>query len=162
MEAGDENARLVIAFPCSEFLLRATYSDSLTPLPSMIGISEIPSPPSQVNTQVNREEFNDIDIGIHITPELGTSPVTPKTPGPLIPHTPTTGSYLGDVQSRSLPEFAPGGIPPKREGPLDPNTIFVGGLDMYGPNSWDEERVRSLFSRYGDVEGVKVIRPGRL
>ncbi|KAJ8597592.1 hypothetical protein M405DRAFT_389081 [Rhizopogon salebrosus TDB-379] len=140
MEAGDENS-------------------SLTPLPSMIGISEISSSPPQVNTQVDREEFNDTDIGIHMTPELGTSPVTPKMPGPLIPHTPTTGSYLGDIQSRSLPEFAAGGIPPKREGPLDPNTIFVGGLDMYGPNSWDEERVRSLFSRYGDVEGVKVIRP---
>lgn len=30
---------------------------------------------------------------------------------------------------------------------------------MYGPNAWDEERVRNLFSRYGGVQNVKVIRP---
>ncbi|OJA17384.1 RNA binding and recognition [Rhizopogon vesiculosus] len=126
------------------------------------GLSEVSSSSADLNVQVNREETNGIDVGISPTPEFGTSPITPNTPGSFIPHTPTTGSYLGDFQSRSLPEFATGGIPQwneTRQGPFDPSTIFVGGLEMYGPNAWDEERVHNLFSRYGGIESVKVVRP---
>jgi hypothetical protein len=113
--------------------------------------------------QVNREESNDIEVDIPLTPELGTSPITPKTPGSVIPHTPSTASYFGDFQSRSLPDFATGARwYAKHEGPLDPTTIFVGGLEMYGPNAWDEKRVRNVFSKYGSIENVKVVRPGRL
>ncbi|KAG2156676.1 uncharacterized protein EDB93DRAFT_926724 [Suillus bovinus] len=134
MEAADENQSIV------------------THLPSMSGISDV----------ISQGESYDIELGIPPTPEFGTSPMTPKTPGSLIPHTPTTGNYLSDFQSGSLPEFVTkNGLQwdAKREGPLDPTTIFVGGLEMYGPNAWDEERVRNLFSRYGGVENVKVIRP---
>ncbi|KAG2062337.1 hypothetical protein BDR06DRAFT_966134 [Suillus hirtellus] len=163
MEAADKNQRLVFVSPCGEFQLSATYSSMVTHLPSMSGISNITSSTAHFNTTpVHREESYDIELGIPPTPEFGTSPITPKTPGSLIPRTPTTGSYLGDFQSRSLPEFATkNGLQwdAKREGPLDPTTIFVGGLEMYGPNAWDEERVRNLFSRYGGVENVKVIRP---
>lgn len=125
-------------------------------------ISDIANSTAQFNTTPDhQEESYDIELGIPPTPEFGTSPMTPKTPGSLIPRTPT-GSYLGD--SGSLPEFVTrNGLQwdAKREGPLDPTTIFVGGLEMYGPNAWDEERVRNLFSRYGGVQNVKVIRPGR-
>ncbi|KAG1774068.1 hypothetical protein EV702DRAFT_558139 [Suillus placidus] len=145
MEAADENP------------------STMTHLPSMSGISDVESSTAHFNTTpVHQEESYDVELGIPPTPEFGTSPMTPKTPGSLIPRTPTTGSYLSDFQSGSLPEFVTkNGLQwnAKREGPLDPTTIFVGGLEMYGPNAWDEERVRNFFSRYGGVETVKVIRP---
>lgn len=131
----------------------------------MLGISEVSSSSAHFNTQLNREESNDVEVDIPPTPEFGTSPITSKTPGSLVPRTPTTRNYLGDFQSRSLPEFNTGGIPrwnEKREGPVDLTTVFVGGLEMYGPNAWNEGRVRNLFSRYGGIESVKVVRPGRL
>ncbi|KAG2356265.1 hypothetical protein BDR07DRAFT_1423850 [Suillus spraguei] len=84
------------------------------------------------------------DVAASPTPEFGTSPMTPKTPGPDLPEFVMKNGLQWDG---------------KREGPLDPTTIFVGGLEMYGPNAWDEERVRNLFSRYGGIENVKVIRP---
>lgn len=43
---------------------------------------------------------------------------------------------------------------------LDPTTLFVGGLEMYGPAAWDEEKVGNYFSRFGGLEQVKVVRPG--
>ncbi|KAG1813254.1 uncharacterized protein BJ212DRAFT_422216 [Suillus subaureus] len=132
----------------------------MTHLPSISGISDVASSTGHFNTTpVHQEESYDIELGIPPTPEFGTSPMTPKTPGSLIPRTPTTGSYLSDFQSGSLPEFVTkNGLQwdAKRS---DPTTIFVGGLEMYGPNAWDEERVRNLFSKYGGVENVKVIRP---
>ncbi|KAG1754829.1 uncharacterized protein EDB91DRAFT_255420 [Suillus paluster] len=146
----------------SDRMEAADENPSVTPLPSMMGVSDVASSPAHFNTLVHQEEFYDLDVGIPPTPEFGTSPMTPKTPGSLIPRTPTTGSYLGDFQTCSLPELVTKNVlqwDEKRPGPLDPTTIFVGGLEMYGPNAWDEERVRNLFSRYGGVENVKVIRP---
>lgn len=46
-----------------------------------------------------------------------------------------------------------------RERDIDPKTVFVGGLEHYGPMMWDEERLRLVFSRYGDVQNVQVVNP---
>jgi hypothetical protein len=46
-----------------------------------------------------------------------------------------------------------------KEKDIDPTTLFVGGLDMYSLNPWDEDRLRDLFSKYWVVEDVKIIRP---
>ncbi|KAG1757119.1 hypothetical protein EDB19DRAFT_1900668 [Suillus lakei] len=158
-----ENPRLGVVSLDGELQLSTASSSIATPLPSMTGISDVASSTAHFNTTpVHQEESYDLEVGIPLTPEFGTSPITPKTPGSLVPRTPTTGSYLGDFQSGSLPDFATKSVlqwDAKRENPLDPTTIFVGGLEMYGPNAWDEERVRNLFSRYGGVENVKVIRP---
>lgn len=42
---------------------------------------------------------------------------------------------------------------------LDLSTIFVGGLEMMGPQAWDETKVRRLFERYGRIEDIKYSRP---
>ncbi|EIM92238.1 uncharacterized protein STEHIDRAFT_151573 [Stereum hirsutum FP-91666 SS1] len=42
---------------------------------------------------------------------------------------------------------------------LDLSTIFVGGLEMMGPQAWDEPKVRRLFERYGKIEDIKYSRP---
>jgi hypothetical protein len=78
--------------------------------------------------------------------------------------TPTTASYMGDFQSMSFRDYDSHGSLPqlsqeKRDDRVDPTTIFVGGLEMFGPNAWDEGKVRALFSKYGGIEAVKVIRP---
>ncbi|KAH7916363.1 hypothetical protein BJ138DRAFT_1108734 [Hygrophoropsis aurantiaca] len=109
------------------------------------------------------DDAQEVDVEIPPTPEFGPSLLTPKTPGSLMLRTPTTGSYIGDFNAASLQEFD--GKQSyhnyeKQDGSLlDPTTIFVGGLEMFGPNAWDEDRVRDLFSKYGGVETVKVIRP---
>ncbi|KAI6012512.1 hypothetical protein F5J12DRAFT_818433 [Pisolithus orientalis] len=41
----------------------------------------------------------------------------------------------------------------------DPTTIFVGGLRMSGPKPWVESKIRAIFSKYGGVKDVTVVRP---
>ncbi|TFY72800.1 hypothetical protein EVG20_g220 [Dentipellis fragilis] len=48
----------------------------------------------------------------------------------------------------------------KDGGGLRPVTIFAGGLEMYGPNAWDEAKVKSVFGKYGTILEVTVIKPG--
>ena len=48
-------------------------------------------------------------------------------------------------------------------GPVhDPTTVFVGGLEMCGPMAWDEHELQVLFSKYGGIKSVKVVRPSQL
>ena len=114
------------------------------------------------------QDGQEIDVGIPRTPDFGTAPITPRTPGSLMLRTPTTSSYMGDFQSMSFRDYDSQGSlsqlsqlsQEKRDNHVvDPTTIFVGGLEMFGPNAWDEGKVRSLFSKYGGIEEVKVIRP---
>lgn len=99
------------------------------------------------------------------TPELGRSPITPKTPGSLFPDTPT--SYISDFQDSFKGYHQKDGKENMRyygdtaagERELDPTTLFVGGLEMYGPHAWDQEKVRSFFARFGGLEHVTFVRP---
>jgi hypothetical protein len=43
---------------------------------------------------------------------------------------------------------------------LDPTTIFVGGLEIHGRCTWDEQRLRRVFGQYGEITEVKLVRPG--
>lgn len=45
---------------------------------------------------------------------------------------------------------------------VDPNTIFVGGLEPFGPRSWDEARLRQIFEKYGKVQDVRVVIPSKV
>lgn len=82
--------------------------------------------------------------------------------------TPTTASYTGDFQSMSFRDYDSQSSllqlsqENRDDHVVDPTTIFVGGLEMFGPNAWDEGKVRTLFSKYGGIEAVKVIRPSML
>ncbi|KAG6866048.1 hypothetical protein C0991_009145 [Blastosporella zonata] len=96
------------------------------------------------------------ELDIPSTPGLGRSPFTPKTPG--FPTTPD-----GAMQKLSLKEgdnkehgYYNDFI---REREIDPTTLFVGGLETFGPGAWDEEKVTKFFSRFGGLEEVKIIRP---
>ncbi|KAJ7651730.1 hypothetical protein DFH06DRAFT_552250 [Mycena polygramma] len=93
------------------------------------------------------------------TPALGMSPVTPKTTDSQFPTTPT--STNGDLQSASFQGFESKDKNTYFEEAkdLDPTTLFVGGLEMFGPGAWDDERVSAFFGRFGGLESVKVVRP---
>ena len=43
---------------------------------------------------------------------------------------------------------------------LDTTTIFVGGLEVHGRCTWDEQRLRRIFGQYGEIVEVKLVRPG--
>jgi hypothetical protein len=96
------------------------------------------------------------------TPDLGKSPITPKTPSSQFPITPT--SVNSDLQRLSFKEYEGkehnyynDSSPTERD--LDPTTLFVGGLETFGPGAWNEEKVANFFSRFGGLESVKVVRP---
>jgi hypothetical protein len=114
------------------------------------------------------DDGQEIETDLAPTPEYGASPITPRTPGSLMLRTPTTGSCMGDFQSMSFKDYDSQDsllrLPREKRDDtvVDPTTIFVGGLDMFGPTAWDEDKVRALFSRYGGVETVKVVRPSRI
>ncbi len=42
---------------------------------------------------------------------------------------------------------------------IDPSTVFVGGLDIPGRETWDENKLRRIFDRFGSVENVHIVRP---
>ncbi|KAF5385322.1 hypothetical protein D9615_001326 [Tricholomella constricta] len=106
------------------------------------------------------------ELEIPPTPGLGRSPLTPKTPGSGFPSTPTTND--GDMQRLSFREaFTDSegkdhgyyGDFASHEREIDPTTLFVGGLETFGPGAWDEEKVTKFFSRFEGLEDVKIVRP---
>lgn len=105
-------------------------------------------------------ENEEQELDMPSTPDLGNSPITPKTPSSQFPPTPTTGGGEGQMthfkgyDSKDSRNFSRTG----KE--LDPTTLFVGGLEMYGPGAWDEAKVAKFFARFGGLEHVNVVRPG--
>ena len=93
------------------------------------------------------------------TPALDASSITPASPGSQFPVTPTScnDNTHQSVQPKSLGE--PETPMNRSDRELDPTTLFVGGLEMFGPGAWDEEKVKNFFARFGGLESVKVVRP---
>lgn len=95
------------------------------------------------------------------TPGLATSPPTPGTTLSQTPTTPihhTYDSRLSDYETKPDARGASGGsLRPAKE--FDPTSLFVGGLEMYGPGAWTDEKVRVLFGRFEGLEFVRLIRP---
>lgn len=96
------------------------------------------------------------------TPELGKSPITPKTSSSQFPITPTSAN--ADIQRLSFKEYERKEYgyyndPRPAERELDPTTLFVGGLEIFGPGAWNEEKIANFFSRFGGLEDVNLVRP---
>ena len=82
--------------------------------------------------------------------------------GSLFPITPTdAGGHLQQLSSQ-LENKETGYNSDLNQGvrELDRSTLFVGGLETFGPSAWDEEKVTKFFARFGGLESVKVVRPG--
>lgn len=108
------------------------------------------------------EDHEGQELDMPPTPGLGKSPITPKTPGSQFPITPTSANT--DIQRLSFKEYEGKEYSyyndsRQAERELDPTTLFVGGLETFGPGAWDEEKVANFFSRFGGLESVKLVRP---
>lgn len=107
------------------------------------------------------EDHEGQELDMPPTPGLGKSPITPKTPGSQFPITPTSANI--DIQRLSFKEYKGKEYSyyneSRQERELDPTTLFVGGLETFGPGAWDEEKVANFFSRFGGLESVKLVRP---
>ncbi|GLB35936.1 putative RNA recognition motif containing protein [Lyophyllum shimeji] len=117
---------------------------------------------SDLPEEAPESEDNGQELEIPPTPGLGRSPLTPKTPGSEVPATPATDDgamqrlSFKDSDGKDHEYYADSAI---RERHIDPTTLFVGGLETFGPGAWDEEKVGKFFSRFGGLESVKIVRP---
>jgi len=125
--------------------------------------SNVDMPVPEVAQASVDEEGQELDIPP--TPDFGMSPNTPKTTGSMMfPHTPSTSTFdIRSAASKDGATFAPSYFREevRGESEIDPTSIFVGGLEMNGPNAWDDERIRRFFSKFGGVEDVKVVFPSK-
>ncbi|KAI0936866.1 hypothetical protein AcV5_004897 [Taiwanofungus camphoratus] len=131
--------------------------------------------------QSHREQGDGQNLVAPPTPEFSLSPITPLTPktGRDFPQTPTSPSgaavgqlsHHGDTSYKNLGQFTTPrsgakyedgndtGRPEDANRELDPTTIFVGGLEMYGANAWDEAKLQSVFGKFGAIEEIQLVRP---
>lgn len=92
--------------------------------------------------------------------------ITPLTAGSQFPITPISSAPEGHLSmyydnfdaKENVASFK--GSQVDRE--IDPTTLFVGGLEMFGPGAWDEEKVKNFFARFGGLESVKLVRPCKI
>lgn len=101
------------------------------------------------------------------TPELSGACLV-ETPTSALPRTPIYPPMMGlgnaryrNVEGGGIEIFNDNGFNAssfqEREKEFDPKTIFVGGLEPYGPVPWDENRLRNVFQQYGEVENVRIV-----
>ena len=116
------------------------------------------------------------------TPDPSLSPVTPVTPRTATTFLRTPKSSVGAISMTDPSSYIPYKSPTQYDTPgtpvdrhtsdesgrfaepareLDRSTIFVGGLEICGPTTWDEPRLRNLFERYGNIENIQLVRPRR-
>jgi hypothetical protein len=146
--------RLVLRFVPILILTRRRPSSSLS-----VVIADTNSATMHHDSNAASYPDEEQELDIPDTPGLGMSPITPKTSGSQFPTTPT--STNGDLQSSSFQDYESkeknGYFDAAKD--IDPTTLFIGGLEMFGPGAWDEERVSTFFGRFGGLESVKVVRP---
>lgn len=112
---------------------------------------------------VNPFELDGQELYIPPTPALDASTITPMTPGSHFPMTPTISEANHPYSSKGSDYRDPydSSKGNRQERDIDPTTLFVGGLEMFGPGAWNEEKVKAFFSRFGGLEYVKVVRPSK-
>lgn len=96
------------------------------------------------------------------TPGLAKSPITPRSFASGFPSTPTDlsgelSALVVDPKMKQNDLY--NGAKVLKGKSVDPTTLFVGGLEMFGPNAWDESKVRQCFEKYGPLDSVKFFRP---
>jgi hypothetical protein len=109
---------------------------------------------------------------VALSPPFIENLASPFVPKGLEPAYPLAGSAFNIYDSFAIPpqwsETRPRGpigmgdenIDVNLRNVLDPTTIFVGGLDVHGRCTWDEQRLKRVFGQYGEIAEVKLVRPG--
>jgi hypothetical protein len=99
------------------------------------------------------------------------SPFTPRSPRLVHPYASSPFNLYDTFAIPPAPQWSEARLR-RSAGPSDENiddsshnvpdstTIFVGGLEVHGRCTWDEQRLRRVFGQYGDITEVKLVRPG--
>lgn len=119
--------------------------------------------------------FSPTDIKVTPKPQTVEIPPTPElsgtfsteTPTSAMPHTPNYPAFFNmgapkycHIEDRGIVIANDAEVlvnDHEREREVDPRTIFVGGLEPYGPMPWNENRLRAVFQRYGEIEHVRLV-----
>jgi hypothetical protein len=99
------------------------------------------------------------------------SPFAPKSLEPAYPFVDTAFNFYDRFAIPPAPQWSgarqmrPAGtcdenIDANMRNVLEPTTIFVGGLEVHGRCTWDEQRLRRVFGQHGEIVEVKLVRPG--
>ncbi|KAM5530507.1 hypothetical protein V8D89_015823 [Ganoderma adspersum] len=106
-------------------------------------------------------------LSVNLSVTSGSNADYSQTDSNTLPRERTTGIAISPTQPNldaapKLDQAATNGDPVlardwRRE--IDPSTVFVGGLDMPGRETWDENRLHRIFDRFGAVENVHIVRP---
>ncbi|KAI9512564.1 hypothetical protein F5148DRAFT_853195 [Russula earlei] len=98
------------------------------------------------------------------------SPFIPRSPRPVYP---SVGNAFNFYDNFAIPPALQWSEtrPRRHSEPGDENvdvnprnvhnqtTIFVGGLEVHGRCTWDEQRLKGVFGQYGEIVEVKLVRP---
>ena len=136
-----------------------------TPTPVTTFVSLNPDPDDS-EYPYSESPNNDIrgtqELTIPLTPEFSTTSITPTTPKTALsfPYTPQSARSHGDFGpfSRKDRKFSERDDGLTKE--VDPLWVFAGGLSTSGPSPWDQDKVRRVFGKYGELVELEFIKPG--
>ncbi|XP_006454050.1 hypothetical protein AGABI2DRAFT_113810 [Agaricus bisporus var. bisporus H97] len=111
------------------------------------------SPPERFSLQKLEISSRPVPADEVAVPGLAMSPPTPRTTLPRTPVTPSNPAHNGAPFARKLVREHGN----DREN--DPTTLFVGGLELYGPEAWSLGKLHSVFARFDGLVDVKMVRP---
>ncbi|TFY80307.1 hypothetical protein EWM64_g3702 [Hericium alpestre] len=108
-----------------------------------------------------------LDRSVLPSPQSAATPITPEATDFTFPHIHsgagqhTVGTADADAcdQIMGLVNKGVSELSTCDNTELDPSTIFVGGLEMHGPNAWNDDKVKFVFGGYGHIEDIKVVKP---
>lgn len=135
-------------------LIFEAFAEFLTPRVSRtsITISELPVADA---LSLQRLEISSCPIPADemTTPGLVMSPSTPRTALPHTPVTPINQAHNEVLFVHKLDREH------GNDREYDPTSLFVGGLEVCGPEAWTVGKLHSLFARFDGLLDVKMVRP---
>jgi hypothetical protein len=128
-------------------------SDFLTQQASRPSVVASQSPPEALSLQRLEISSRPVPADEIATPGLVMSPSTPRTALPHTPVTPINQAHNGVLFVHKLDrEYG-------NDREYDPTSLFVGGLEICGPEAWTVGKLHSLFARFDGLLDVKMVRP---
>lgn len=155
--ASDDNIRSEASQKSPSLLIVPTSR----PRPLLLHRRSLSNPPPRLQTLEETPPTPALVIEEALTPSAPTSalPLTPVISGAAdlaSVHVEGDGPAEGEKE-----RFEPDAYSPA-ERDVDPKTVFVGGFEATGTSAWDEDRLRCIFGKYGEIAGVRVFRNRKL
>ncbi|EKM61369.1 uncharacterized protein PHACADRAFT_24571 [Phanerochaete carnosa HHB-10118-sp] len=157
--------------PSSSLSVQPSTPTPINSLMSPVGDNSISSHHhhhDNAEPEENLDSYQEQELAIPPTPPFTSASITPVTPRTALsfPHTPESErsafSAMEPCAGGNVRMLSKDGRVSERfdrfTKEVDPLWIFAGGLDVLGPNPWTEDRVREVFSKYGEIERLEFNR----